>query len=678
MNEPVSIRRRLRRLAGGALRRVGLHDVAVRALRMRRPSPGQMVEPCPAFEEDPPGSYDVICLPVISWASRFQRPQQLMRQWAARGHRVFYASLAFHGTADASLTPIDSAELGDLATVMELTLPGRPELSVYRHVPTAAEVACMADAMDRLRRQQRIGAAVVVVELPFWNTLAETLRQRFGWPIVYDCMDDHSGFSTNSASMLQAEDRTVAKADLVVVTSDLLEEKVGRKAKRTALIRNACDYRHFASVADMPTQNRTAPTIGFYGAIAEWFDADLVADLAQLRPNWNFDLIGGTHTGDVTRLETAPNVLLLGEKPYAELPKWLASWDCCMIPFKRLPLTEATNPVKAYEMLAAGKPIVAVDLPELRPLASQGLVTLADNAAGFSAAIERAMAKNSPAQQEDRRKFAEVNTWEQRYEALDKQVRELFPLVSIVVVTYNNLALNQACLESIYRKTDWPNFEVIVVDNASRDGTAEWLQAEQAIRPRLQVILNQDNRGFSGANNQGMRAAHGDYFCLLNNDTLVTRGWLSTLVGHLRTWPDLGLIGPVSNRVGNEAKVPVGYATPAEMPRWAAQYCWQHDGETFPIEMLGFFCVVFPRQVYRHVGELDERFGVGCFEDDDYCRRVRAEGYQIRCARDAFVHHWLEASFQLLKRQEYLDIFHENKRRYEAKWAAEEAVKTGR
>ncbi len=186
------------------------------------------------------------------------------------------------------------------------------------------------------------------------------------------------------------------------------------------------------------------------------------------------------------------------------------------------------------------------------------------------------------------------------------------------------------------------------------------------------MICNAENRGFSAANNQGLRIARGDFLCLLNNDTLVTHGWLSTLIGHLRRMPEAGLVGPVSNRVGNEAKVPVDYATPAEMPAWAADYCRQHDGETFPIAMLGFFCVVFPREVYRRVGELDERFGIGCFEDDDYCRRARLAGYEIRCARDAFVHHWLEASFQLLGKERYLGVFYENKQRYEAKWAAEE------
>ncbi len=112
--------------------------------------------------------------------------------------------------------------------------------------------------------------------------------------------------------------------------------------------------------------------------------------------------------------------------------------------------------------------------------------------------------------------------------------------------------------------------------------------------------------------------------------------------------PRVGMVGPVSNMVGNEAKVPVGYTAIADMPRWAADYCRRHDGETFAMKMLGFFCVVLRREVYEKVGKMDEQFGVGYFEDTDYCCRVARGGYQLHCVRDAFVHHWQGASFRLL------------------------------
>ena len=608
----------------------------------------------------PPRGYDVICLPIIPWDSRFQRPQQLMRQFADRGHRVFYASLDFRRGANARLHPL-------LPHVFEMILPSESRIRVYRRLPSSNDVRRMASAIDRLRRDNRIASAVIVVQFPFWTALAETLREKFGWPIVYDCMDDHSGFSTNVETMLLEEERTIATADLVVATSDVLRAKVQATARRTAIIRSACDFDHFAATP-LQRQRNAQVTVGYYGAIAEWFDADLVADLALLRPDWNFELIGSTFTGDVTRLKKLPNVALLGEKRYSELPRLVAGWDCFIIPFKRIPLTEATNPAKAYEMLATGKPVVAVDLPELRPMARDGLMSLADDAPGFADAIVRASAENSDSRRESRRAFAAQNTWRDRYNAFDSAVRRLFPPASIIIAVYNNLGLTQMCLESIFRDTEYPNYEVIVVDNASRDGTAEWLAEEARREPRLRVIYNADNRGFSAANNQGLHVARGEFLCLLNNDTVVTPGWLSTLIGHLRETPRLGLVGPVSNMVGNEAIVPVGYKNLSDMQRWAERYCRRHDGQTVPMTMLGFFCVVMPRAAYDKVGDMDERFGIGCFEDDDYCCRVLEAGYEMCFVRDAFVHHFQGASFKLLGKAAYQEVFEQNRRKYEEKW----------
>ncbi len=157
----------------------------------------------------------------------------------------------------------------------------------------------------------------------------------------------------------------------------------------------------------------------------------------------------------------------------------------------------------------------------------------------------------------------------------------------------------------------------------------------------------------------------------MNNDTVVSHGWLSTMIERLRTLPQTGMIGPVSNMVGNEAKIPVGYTAIADMPRWAADYCRRHDGETAVMKMLGFFCVLLRREVYEKVGEMDEQFGVGFFEDTDYCYRAARAGYQLLCARDAFVHHWQGAAFRLLGHDGHAKIYQQNQRLFESKWGAD-------
>ena len=254
-------------------------------------------------------------------------------------------------------------------------------------------------------------------------------------------------------------------------------------------------------------------------------------------------------------------------------------------------------------------------------------------------------------------------------------IPSFFPLACIVVVTRDNRDLNRLCLESLRARTEWPNFELLVVDNGSTDGTVELLRVLAQGWPQLRVIENAENRGFAAAANQGFAAAResGAFLVTLNNDTVVVRGWLSSLVAHLRADPKLGIVGPITNAIANEAQVDIGYRNLEELPARAAEWMRAHDGETFSIPMLAFFCAAIRRETWSAVGPLDERFGAGMFEDDDWCRRARGQGWEIRCARDAYVHHWQMASFRKLGEKAYRALYEGNRRKYEEKWGAESA-----
>jgi hypothetical protein len=244
----------------------------------------------PEFWYDRPSSYTVLCLPIIEWSFRFQRPQQLMRQLAARGHRVLYAANRFHRGSEVRLHPLETG-------IVEFALPGDSATNVYQQLPSMEQAGRMTKALVALAGTTGLRETVIVAQLPFWTALAENLRAQLGWPIVYDCMDAHGGFLNNTPAVLDEEARLIATADLVIASSDRLEESVRDRSRRALLVRNGCEYDHFHSVCDFSAPTAPRPVVGYYGAIGDWFDSNLVAELAAWRHDWDFELIGGNPRG---------------------------------------------------------------------------------------------------------------------------------------------------------------------------------------------------------------------------------------------------------------------------------------------------------------------------------------------------------------------------------------------
>ena len=122
------------------------------------------------------------------------------------------------------------------------------------------------------------------------------------------------------------------------------------------------------------------------------------------------------------------------------------------------------------------------------------------------------------------------------------------PKVSIIVLNWNGLEDTIECLESLKRIT-YPNYKVIVVDNGSTDGTLAHLRKLLKTRPNMRVIANASNRGFAAGNNQGISIAQGSSILLLNNDTIMTPGWLGRMLDVFNRHPETGIVGPMSNYV---------------------------------------------------------------------------------------------------------------------------------
>jgi GT2 family glycosyltransferase/glycosyltransferase involved in cell wall biosynthesis len=241
------------------------------------------------------------------------------------------------------------------------------------------------------------------------------------------------------------------------------------------------------------------------------------------------------------------------------------------------------------------------------------------------------------------------------------------PLASIIILVMNQLPHTRACLESIAAHTTMLH-EVIVVDNASANDTREFLKEWQATHPNCVVIRNETNRGFAGGNNQAISIARGANAVLLNNDTVVTRGWLERLLEVFDRHPDTGIVGPVSNNVSGPQWVKeADYSDLQEMPRFAEQWTRNHRRQSFEVARAVGFCLVARREVVQAIGGLDERFGSGNFEDDDFCIRARLAGFRARVAQDVFIHHVGSQTFKGAK-IDYRHAMQRNWNLFRAKW----------
>jgi glycosyltransferase involved in cell wall biosynthesis len=288
-------------------------------------------------------------------------------------------------------------------------------VNLYHDELTNRDVVNLELGLVAILRSIQTRRVYYLVQFPGWTDVALKLKNKQGGKVIFDCMDDHSGFTNNTDDALRMEDKLIGQADLVMATSQKLYDKTSNISDSVFMVKNGTDFEFFnhlepnGQLDDLPR-----PIIGYFGAISDWFDADLVEYAANVHPEWSFVLIGSTVGCDTSRLEKLSNVNLLGEKPYQELPGFLYYFDVCTIPFKLVPLTLATNPVKFYEYLSSGKPLVTVKLPELEPHGD--LCYFANTKEEFVEMIVKALAEKGDEELIHKRiTFAKDNSWDQRF-----------------------------------------------------------------------------------------------------------------------------------------------------------------------------------------------------------------------------------------------------------------------
>lgn len=270
--------------------------------------------------------------------------------------------------------------------------------------------------LDRVLDWDRSAALVVS---PLWTPWLEVLP--FRW-VLYDCIDDLS-VQTPRPNLAQLyrdwEEELIARADAAVVTATALDNDIRRRRGNlpVAQVRNGVDARRFQAQAaaaprpaDVPNAGRSI--VGFVGALYEWIDFDLIARVVRASPEFDFVFVGPSDgRGDVARIALLPNAVFLGHRPYARVPAYVQAFDVCWIPFRSGRVAQSANPVKVYEYLALGKPVVSTPVADTDSFA--GLVAVGRTAEEITDLL-RAAVREPPADADARRAFAAANSWDAR------------------------------------------------------------------------------------------------------------------------------------------------------------------------------------------------------------------------------------------------------------------------
>ena len=249
----------------------------------------------------------------------------------------------------------------------------------------------------------------------------------------------------------------------------------------------------------------------------------------------------------------------------------------------------------------------------------------------------------------------------------DKPVAIIPPLVSIFIPCCGMLEYTELCIPSILKNTRMP-FELIFLDIGSLDGTAEYLRGLKTglQNVRIDIVRTPTDLGIPKACREALDRCRGEFIVLLNNDTIVTKGWINQFTGLLNSNSSMGMVGPMSNyaplaqavesvpyrfgpRKSSRPDEPVrGLADPDAIQAFAAELHEKNKGKCLPIDILSGFCVMLKRDVYRKVsqqGALDKWTDLSLFDSDILGKKVRQFGYNLAVCQDVFIHHFGSRTF---------------------------------
>ena len=387
---------------------------------------------------------DILCFSTTDWDEISGSRQQIMGRLAAEGHRVLFIERQVgpeHILRDPDMRARKIAawrglRLRQVKTNLWLwqppmAFPGRYYSLTLNNLGQKMVAARVRTILQQLSFSHPILWLYPPHSAPLIGKFNEQL-------VVYHCIERFAGEQTGRKRqvMLTQEEELLHNADLVFTRSDGLRRLYTPLTQRPIiLVPSAADIKHFQSTDAIHHDIATIPSprLVVMGTLDGRIDLDLLEIIAQARPKWHLVLIGHIRSERVnfSTLLKFPNVHKLGRRSFDELPQLLNGADVTLIPYVRNELTQYISPIKLYEYLAVGKPIISVDLPEVLTLkqwvevVNTGTRSPQEIATAFITAIENSLSTNTPALQMDRRQAAQQHSWEKRVTKIKQSIELL-------------------------------------------------------------------------------------------------------------------------------------------------------------------------------------------------------------------------------------------------------------
>ena len=376
---------------------------------------------------------DILCVSSIDWDFIWQGHQEIMSRLAAAGHRVLFIENTGVRPPRVSDLPRVRQRLHNWWRGTKGFRAERQNLVIFSPIVLPLPYSKLARWVNRfiLRRSlQRWMNATGFSRPIVWTFLPTPLARdviRDVQPslMIYYCIDDLASSSPEARKITPSEQGMFRDADLVFVTSEKLRQRAAEFSDRVHLFPFGVSLATFEKVRDEapPLPDDLAalprPVVGYVGGLHQWVNQDLVCDVARRLPNVTFAFVGPPQV-DVSRLAALPNVVLLGKREHADVPRYVRGFDVAIVPYTLSEYTSNVYPTKLNEYLSMGVPVVATDLAEIRRFHAEhgDVIAVAGDAGEFAAKIEQALCDRAPDRVARRIEVARSNSWERRLQQM--------------------------------------------------------------------------------------------------------------------------------------------------------------------------------------------------------------------------------------------------------------------